>query len=85
MTVRKAAEGRSEMPKQVVAQVSVVVNPEIVTAQPTPQLEPQWDEPELDPMKRHSIADDPDGSKNALLLAVAVSRHQAKAAEVDSP
>ena len=68
------------MAEKVVAQVSVVVSPAIVTAQATPQLKPKWDEPDLDPMKRHSIADDPDGKKNAVLLAAAVGRHQAKAA-----
>ncbi len=72
MTARRVVEDRNEMTEQ----VAVVVNPPIVTATPTPQLKPQWDEPDLDPMKRHSIADDPDGSKNAALLAAAIERHQ---------
>ena len=46
------------------------------SAQPAPHLKPKWDEPELDPEKRLSIAEDPDGSKNAAAMAEAIERHQ---------
>lgn len=87
MTARKAESG-SEMtePEQVAKVISPPTAAESVASQrvdhhaaPAPQLKPQWDEPELDPMKRHSIADDPDGSKNAARLAEAIDRHQVKA------
>jgi hypothetical protein len=58
---------------------AVVVNP--YSAQPAPHLKPQWDEPELDPTKRYHIGDDPDGSKNAAVMAAAIARHQDKAAQ----
>lgn len=75
-----------------VAQVAVVIDPTVMaepepaaavevnpySAQPPPQLKPEWDEPELDPMKRYSIAEDPDGSKNAAALAAAIARQQDK-------
>jgi hypothetical protein len=32
-------------------------------------------------MKRYSIAEDPDGSKNAAAMATAIARHQDKAAQ----
>lgn len=61
-------------------QVAKQIYPEVInpfSAQPAPHLKPKWDEPGLDPMKRLSIAEDPDGSKNAAALKDAIERHQA--------
>lgn len=70
-------DGGSEMTEP--EQVAVVINPVEVnpySAQPAPHLKPNWDENELDPTNRLSIAEDPDGSKNAARLKDAIERHQ---------
>jgi hypothetical protein len=92
MTVRKESEGAEPvLVEPEPAQVSVVIDPTVVaepaaavevnpySAQPAPHMEPEWDEPELDPNKRRHIGDDPDGSKNAAVMAAAIARHQDKA------
>ncbi len=79
MTARKEPEVE---PVLVEPQVAVVIDPTEVnpfSAQPAPHLKPQWDEPELDPMKRYHIGEDPDGSKNAAAMSAAIARHQGQA------
>ena len=76
-------ESESDMTEPQVAKVidptAQPAAPSAHFAAPAPHLKPKWDESELDPTQRFSLAEDPTGAKNAARLAQAIERHQDKA------